>query len=63
MSGLVPAIAGSHFDPITSLKDAGAASSRPGRRRLFPRGVLVSVQLALAFKTAPLRLRLRVPPL
>jgi predicted permease len=45
--GLVPAIRGSRLDPMSSLKEA-APSAGPMRRRTFPQGVLVSVQLALA---------------
>jgi putative ABC transport system permease protein len=45
--GVVPAIRGSRRDPIRSLRDPSAPPSA-GRRRLFPQGVLVSVQLALA---------------
>jgi putative ABC transport system permease protein len=45
--GLVPAIRGSRLDPIGSLKEANPAVPAPRRGR-FPRGALVSVQLALA---------------
>jgi len=45
--GLVPAIRGSRLDPMSSLKEA-APSAGPLRRRTFPQGALVSVQLALA---------------
>jgi len=45
--GLIPAIRGSRLDPMSSLKEA-APSAGPVRRRTFPQGVLVSVQLALA---------------
>ena len=45
--GVVPAIRGSRLDPMVSLKEPGATAGRP-RRRMFPQGVLVSVQLALA---------------
>ncbi len=42
--GLVPALRASRPDPVTALKDAGAAG-RPGRSRL--RGLLVAGQMAL----------------
>ena len=55
--GVVPALRGarrdpigsgfSYRDPVGSLGEPGPAASA-GRRRLFPQGVLVSVQLALA---------------
>jgi hypothetical protein len=45
--GVVPAIRGSRLDPMTSLKEPGPAAG-PARRRMFPQGVLVSAQLALA---------------
>ena len=45
--GVVPAIRGARRDPIGSLKEPGPAATAV-RRRLFPQGVLVSVQLALA---------------
>jgi putative ABC transport system permease protein len=45
--GLVPAIRGSRLDPIGSLKEPNPAAPAPRRGR-FPRGALVSVQLALA---------------
>jgi putative ABC transport system permease protein len=45
--GLVPAIRGSRLDPMASLKEPGPAAG-PTRRRRFPQGALVSVQLALA---------------
>ena len=45
--GVVPAIRGSRLDPMVSLKEPGATAG-PARRRMFPQGVLVSLQLALA---------------
>jgi len=45
--GVVPAIRGSRPDPMVSLKEPGATAG-PTRRRMFPQGLLVSVQLALA---------------
>ena len=45
--GVVPGIRGARFDPIDSLREPGPAAT-PGRRRIFPQSVLVSVQLALA---------------
>ena len=45
--GVVPGIRGARLDPIDSLKEPGPAAA-PRRRRIFPQGVLVSVQLALA---------------
>src|SRR4030095_13517494 len=45
--GVVPALRGARRDPIGSLKEPGPAAPG-GRSRLFPQGVLVSVQLALA---------------
>jgi putative ABC transport system permease protein len=45
--GVAPALLGSGFDPIGSFKDAAPAAEASGRRG-FPRGALVSAQLALA---------------
>ena len=45
--GLVPAIRGSRLDPMSSLKEPNL-SEPLSRRRWFPRGALVSLQLALA---------------
>jgi putative ABC transport system permease protein len=45
--GVAPALLGSNLDPIGSLKDAAPTAEAPGRRG-FPRGALVSAQLALA---------------
>lgn len=45
--GLAPALLGSELEPIGSLKDASPTAEAP-RRRGFPRGALVSTQLALA---------------
>ena len=45
--GLVPAIRGSRLDPIGSLKEPNPAAPA-ARRGRFPRGALVSLQLALA---------------
>jgi len=45
--GVVPGLRGARLDPIASLKEPGPTAI-PVRRRIFPQGVLVSVQLALA---------------
>ena len=45
--GVVPGIRAARLEPIDSLKEPGPAAA-PVRRRIFPQGVLVSVQLALA---------------
>jgi predicted permease len=45
--GLVPALRGSKLNPMGSLKDAHP-SEPAARRRRFPRGALVSLQLGLA---------------
>lgn len=45
--GVVPGIRAARPDPIGSLKEPGTAAASV-QRRIFPQGVLVSVQLALA---------------